>query len=82
MRVVLLLLLSLGWRDGGTGVGVLAMRGDAATARDWQPLIGRLNGSVGGEHFRLRPLDLAQMRRRSIGAACSSWSPIRRSLCS
>ena len=47
---------------GEWSVGVLAMRGDAATARDWQPLIGRLNGSVGGEHFRLRPLDLAQMR--------------------
>ncbi|WP_259463271.1 PhnD/SsuA/transferrin family substrate-binding protein, partial [Serratia marcescens] len=43
-------------------VGVLAMRGDAATERDWQPLIDRLNGSVGGERFRLRPLDLAQMR--------------------
>ena len=47
---------------GEWSVGVLAMRGDAATARDWQPLIDRLNGSVGGEHFRLRPLDLAQMR--------------------
>lgn len=47
---------------GEWSVGVLAMRGDAATAREWQPLIDRLNGSVGGEHFRLRPLDLAQMR--------------------
>lgn len=66
MRVVLLLLLSLGWgmaaQAGEWSVGVLAMRGDAATARDWQPLIDRLNGSVGGERFRLRPLDLAQMR--------------------
>lgn len=66
MRVVLLLLFSLGWgmaaQAGEWSVGVLAMRGDAATARDWQPLIDRLNGSVGGERFRLRPLDLAQMR--------------------
>lgn len=66
MRVVLLLLFSLGWgmaaQAGEWSVGVLAMRGDAATERDWQPLIDRLNGSVGGERFRLRPLDLAQMR--------------------
>ncbi|HFF8981925.1 tetrathionate respiration histidine kinase TtrS [Serratia marcescens] len=47
---------------GEWSVGVLAMRGDAATARDWQPLIDSLNGSVGGERFRLQPLDLAQMR--------------------
>ncbi len=66
MRVVLLLLFSLGWgmaaQAGEWSVGVLAMRGDAATARDWQPLIDSLNGSVGGERFRLQPLDLAQMR--------------------
>jgi two-component system sensor histidine kinase TtrS len=63
---VLLLLFSLGWgmaaQAGEWSVGVLAMRGDAATARDWQPLIDSLNGSVGGERFRLQPLDLAQMR--------------------
>ncbi|MDU7470408.1 MAG: sensor histidine kinase, partial [Serratia marcescens] len=63
---MLLLLFSLGWgmaaQAGEWSVGVLAMRGDAATERDWQPLIDRLNGSVGGERFRLRPLDLAQMR--------------------
>ncbi|RTG33532.1 sensor histidine kinase, partial [Serratia marcescens] len=63
---MLLLLLSLGWgmaaQAGEWSVGVLAMRGDAATARDWQPLIDRLNGSVGGERFRLQPLNLAQMR--------------------
>ena len=66
MRVVLLLLFSLGWgmaaQAGEWSIGVLAMRGDAATARDWQPLIDSLNGSVGGERFRLQPLDLAQMR--------------------
>ncbi len=66
MRVVLLLLFSLGWgmaaQAGEWSVGVLAMRGDAATARDWQPLIDSLNGSVGGERFRLQPLDLTQMR--------------------
>lgn len=66
MRVVLLLLFSLGWgmaaQAGEWSVGVLAMRGDAATARDWQPLIDSLNGSVSGERFRLQPLDLAQMR--------------------
>lgn len=66
MRVVLLLLFSLGWgmaaQAGEWSVGVLAMRGDAATARDWQPLIDSLNGSLSGERFRLRPLDLAQMR--------------------
>ncbi|ENL8546981.1 sensor histidine kinase [Serratia marcescens] len=63
---MLLLLFSLGWgmaaQAGEWSVGVLAMRGDAATARDWQPLIDSLNGSVGGERFRLQPLDLAQMR--------------------
>ncbi len=66
MRVVLLLLFSLGWgmaaQAGEWSIGVLAMRGDAATARDWQPLIDSLNGSVGGERFRLQPLDLTQMR--------------------
>lgn len=66
MRVVLLLLFSLGWgmaaQAGEWSVGVLAMRGDAATARDWQPLIDSLNGSLSGERFRLQPLDLAQMR--------------------
>jgi two-component system sensor histidine kinase TtrS len=66
VRVVLLLLFSLGWgmaaQAGEWSIGVLAMRGDAATARDWQPLIDSLNGSVGGERFRLQPLDLAQMR--------------------
>lgn len=66
MRVVLLLLFSLGWgmaaQAGEWSVGVLAMRGDAVTARDWQPLIDSLNGSVGGERFRLQPLDLTQMR--------------------
>ncbi len=66
MRVVLLLLFSFGWgmaaQAGEWSVGVLAMRGDAATARDWQPLIDSLNGSVGGERFRLQPLDLTQMR--------------------
>ncbi|EIV2911882.1 sensor histidine kinase [Serratia marcescens] len=63
---MLLLLFSLGWgmaaQAGEWSVGVLAMRGDAATARDWQPLIDSLNGSVGGERFRLQPLDLTQMR--------------------
>ncbi|HEM7575268.1 sensor histidine kinase [Serratia marcescens] len=63
---MLLLLFSLGWgmaaQAGEWSIGVLAMRGDAATARDWQPLIDSLNGSVGGERFRLQPLDLAQMR--------------------
>jgi len=66
VRVVLLLLFSLGWgmaaQAGEWSVGVLAMRGDAATARDWQPLIDSLNGSLSGERFRLQPLDLAQMR--------------------
>ncbi|HEJ7119568.1 TPA: sensor histidine kinase [Serratia marcescens] len=63
---MLLLLFSLGWgmaaQAGEWSVGVLAMRGDAATARDWQPLIDSLNGSLSGERFRLQPLDLAQMR--------------------
>lgn len=66
MRVVLLLLLSFGLYATAQAkewsVGVLAMRGDAATVRDWQPLIDQLNDSVSGERFRLQPLDLAQMR--------------------
>lgn len=54
-------LASLAQADTWT-VGVLAMRGDAATARHWQPLADSLTQRVPGEQFRIQPLDLGQMR--------------------
>lgn len=71
MGKALLLIISLGFgsltfclpaRAGELTIGVLAMRGDAATLRHWQPLADSLTHSVPGEHFRIRPLDLIQMR--------------------
>lgn len=43
-------------------IGILAMRGEAATERHWQPLVDLLNNTVPDAHFRLRPLDLNEMR--------------------
>lgn len=43
-------------------IGVLSMRGDSQTEKQWQPLVDSLNGSVSNAHFRLVPLDLDAMR--------------------
>ena len=43
-------------------IGILALRGEAATQRHWQPLIDSLNDTVPDAHFRLLPLDLNAMR--------------------
>lgn len=43
-------------------IGILALRGEAATQRHWQPLVDSLNNTVPDAHFRLLPLDLNEMR--------------------
>lgn len=43
-------------------IGILALRGDAATRHHWQPLIDYLNATIPDAHFQLRPLDLNGMR--------------------
>ncbi|WP_254444115.1 tetrathionate respiration histidine kinase TtrS [Klebsiella oxytoca] len=43
-------------------IGILALRGDAATRQHWQPLIDGLNRSVPNARFQLLPLDLNEMR--------------------
>ncbi len=66
MKRALLLMICLGFglsaMAGERTIGVLAMRGDAATLRHWQPLAESLNQRVPGEHFRIQPLGLSQMR--------------------
>ncbi|WP_376753055.1 tetrathionate respiration histidine kinase TtrS [Atlantibacter subterraneus] len=66
VKRALLLIFCLGFGPlavaGEWTIGVLAMRGDAATLRHWQPLADSLNQQVPGEHFRIQPLDLSQMR--------------------
>ncbi|MBL7637131.1 tetrathionate respiration histidine kinase TtrS [Atlantibacter hermannii] len=66
VKRALLLMICLGFglsaMAGERTIGVLAMRGDAATLRHWQPLADSLNQRVPGEHFRIQPLDLSQMR--------------------
>lgn len=66
MKRALLLMICLGFglsaMAGERTIGVLAMRGDAATLRHWQPLADSLNQRVPGEHFRIQPLGLSQMR--------------------
>lgn len=61
LLIICLAAASLGQAAEWT-VGVLAMRGDAATLRHWQPLADSLNQRVPGERFRIQPLDLNQMR--------------------
>lgn len=39
-------------------IGILALRGETATQRHWQPLVDTLNKTVADAHFRLQPLDL------------------------
>ncbi|TNV16833.1 sensor histidine kinase [Buttiauxella sp. B2] len=60
--LVLCLLLSQGVQAAEWAIGVLAMRGDSVTIKQWQSLIDTLNGSVPGAHFRLVPLNLDGMR--------------------
>lgn len=43
-------------------IGILALRGEAATRNHWQPLIDYLNATIPDAHFQLRPLDLNGMR--------------------
>ncbi|HAT1644310.1 TPA: PhnD/SsuA/transferrin family substrate-binding protein [Raoultella planticola] len=43
-------------------IGILALRGEAATQHHWQPLIDSLNRSIPDAHFELRPLGLNGMR--------------------
>ncbi len=66
MKRALLLMICLGFglsaMAGERTIGVLAMRGDAATLRHWQPLAESLNQRVPGEHFRIQPLGLSPMR--------------------
>lgn len=66
MKKALLLIMGLAIgslaQAGEWTIGVLAMRGDAATARHWQPLADALNQRMPDEHFTIKPLDLVQMR--------------------
>jgi two-component system sensor histidine kinase TtrS len=45
-------------------IGILALRGEAATQRHWQPLIDSLNDTVPDAHFRLLPLISTRCARR------------------
>lgn len=44
-------------------IGVLALRGDAATQRHWHTLIDTLNTQLPTEKFVLKPLDLSEMKQ-------------------
>lgn len=63
---ILLLLLIIGFASpllaSEWTIGILALRGETATQRHWQPLIDTLNHTVPDAHFRLLPLGLNAMR--------------------